>query len=181
MSTDWKVYCCELLSRHKRRIYAQLRLISDYLIAANPSLSMRIGDRACCNCLNATRKLPLKTTTCEQEQEQACSSSQPSPSVPADEAIQSKPSEPTPADTEDSGAYSDDMLPADATLSDVNEVLGIVRISLFSRKQQVWNQTYVGVKLQRVGDVLKKKLLFAVRHEERKTQDDGREMIKQLK
>ncbi|KAL5491417.1 hypothetical protein EMCRGX_G016700 [Ephydatia muelleri] len=45
----------------------------------------------------------------------------------------------------------------------------------------MWNQTYVGEKLQRVGDVLKKKVLLAVGHEERETQDDGLEMIKQLK
>ena len=90
----------------KRRIYARLRLVPD-LIAANPSLSMQIGDRACCNCLNAIRKLPLETPTSEQEQEQACSSAQPGSSVPADEAIQSTSSEPTPADTEDSDAYGD--------------------------------------------------------------------------
>ena len=181
MSINWKVYCCDPLSRHKRRIYARLRLVPDDLIAANPSLSMQIGDRACCNCLNAIRKLPLETPTCEQEQEQACSSAQPGSSVPADEAIQSTSSEPTPADTEDSDAYGDDMLPADATLCDVNKVLGIVGISPFRRKRRMWNQTYVGEKLQRVGDVLKKKVLFAVGHEEKETQDDGLEMIKQLK
>ena len=73
------------------------------------------------------------------------------------------------------------MLPADVTLCDVNKVLGIVGISPFRRKRRVWNQTYVGEKLQRVGDVLKKKVLFATGHEERETQDDGSEMIKQLK
>ena len=73
------------------------------------------------------------------------------------------------------------MLPADATLCNVNKVLGIVGISPFRRKRRMWNQTYVGEKLQRVGDVLKKKVLFAVGHEERETQDNGLEMIKQLK
>ena len=72
------------------------------------------------------------------------------------------------------------MLPADVTLCDVNKVLGIVGISPFRQKRQMWNQTYVGEKLQRV-DVLKKKVLFAVGHEERETQDNGLEMIKQLK
>ena len=65
--------------------------------------------------------------------------------------------------------YGDDMLPADVMLCDVNKVLGIVGISPFRQKQRMWNQTYVGDELQRVGGVLKKIVLFTVGHEERET------------
>ena len=45
----------------------------------------------------------------------------------------------------------------------------------------MWNQTYVEEKLRRVGGALKKKVMFAVGHKEKETQDDGRDMIEQLK
>ncbi|KAL5508956.1 hypothetical protein EMCRGX_G004228, partial [Ephydatia muelleri] len=177
MSLNRKIYCCDPFHCHQRHIYARLRVVSEAIIAAHPSLSMHSGDRACCNCLNKLRKMSPDATA--QDEEHASSTIQPGPSGLSYHTGQC--SEPTSAsaDTEDSD--TDNVLLADVGLLAVNEMLGVEGISPVRGKRKTRSNKYVGEKIRRVEDVIRKKVLFAVGAEDKEPQDDGREMIEQLK
>ena len=153
-------------------LYARLRVVPEAIIAAHPSLSIHSGDHACCNCLNKLRKLSPVATV--QDEEHA---DQPGPSGLSHHI--SRCSEPSAADTEDSD--TDDVLPADVQLLAVNEVLELEGISPVGGKRRTRSYKYVKEKVRRVEDVIRKKVLFAVGAGDKMPQDDGREMIQQLK
>ena len=79
-------------------------------------------------------------------------------------------------DTED----SDDALP----VTSVNDVLGLVGVSPIGGKRNIRSRTYVKEKITRAEGAIRKAILFAVGDEAMEQQDDdddGREMIEQLK
>ncbi|KAL5481806.1 hypothetical protein EMCRGX_G022050 [Ephydatia muelleri] len=100
------------------------------------------------------------------------------PSIPSVPSTVAESSAPTPVgtDTED----SDDALP----VTSVNEVLGLVGVSPIGGKRNIRSQRYVKEKITRAEGAIRKAVLFAVGNEAMEQQDDdddGREMIEQLK
>ena len=169
-SVNKKIYCCDPFQSHRRRIHARLRLVPLPMIKSNPSLGLRSGDRACCNCLNAIRKVTPEVPPTREHEEQAGPSN---PSVPSTVAECSDPT-PEGTDTKD----SDDALP----VTSVNEVLGLVGVSPIGGKRNIRSQSYVKEKITRAEGAIRKAVLFAVGDEAMELQDDdGREMIEQLK
>ena len=57
MSTKFRDFCCDPLKSHTRRIYSYHRVVPAAMITEHPSLCIRSGDLACCNCLRKIRKL----------------------------------------------------------------------------------------------------------------------------
>ena len=78
-------------------------------------------------------------------------------------------------DTED----SDNAPP----VTSVNDVLGLVGVSPIGGKRNIRSHTYVKEKITRAEGAIRKAILFAVGDEamEQQDDDDGREMIEQLK
>ncbi|KAL5508922.1 hypothetical protein EMCRGX_G004186 [Ephydatia muelleri] len=56
MSLDRHKYRSDPFKKHRRRIYSNLRVASEKLMAEYPSLSLRSGDLLCVNCLIAVTK-----------------------------------------------------------------------------------------------------------------------------
>ena len=61
MSLDRHKYCCDPFKKHRCRIYSNLRVAPEKLIAEYPSLSLRSGDLLCVNCLIAFSCAKKKT------------------------------------------------------------------------------------------------------------------------
>ena len=60
LSLDRHKYCSDPFKKHRRRIYSNLRVASEKLMAEYPSLSLRSGDLLCVNCLIAVKSIVLK-------------------------------------------------------------------------------------------------------------------------
>ena len=171
-SVNKKIYCCDPFRSHRRRIHARLRLVPLPMIKAHPSLGLRSGDRACCNCLNAIRKVTPDVSPTREQEEQAGPSTPSAPSTVAESSALT----PVGTDTEN----SDDAPP----VTSVNEILGLVGVSPIGGKRNIRSHTYVKEKITRAEGAIRKAILFAVGDEAMEQQDDdddGREMIEQLK
>ena len=113
-----------------------------------------------------------------QDEAHAGSTIQPGPSGLSDHTGQC--SEPTSASADTEGSDTDNVLLADVGLLAVNEMLGVEGIFPVRGKRKTRSNKYVGEKIRRVEDVIRKEVLFAVGAEDKEPQDDGREMIEQI-
>ena len=137
MSLDRHKYCSDPFKKHRRRIYSNLRVASEKLMAEYPSLSLRSGDLLCVNCLIAVKK------HCS---EAASEDAGPSGLSSQECAL------PTYSSTQDSDSSSDSDSPAAAgspALHKINKMLSSQEVSPI-RKRYVHSQRYVEEKCRRL-------------------------------
>ena len=170
MSLDRHKYCRDPFKKHRRRIYSNLRVAPEKLIAEYPSLSLRSGDLLCVNCLIAIKR------HCSE-----VASEHTGPSGLSQECA--VPSNFTPySSTQDSDSASDNDSPAGSpALHNINKTLSSQEVSPI-RKRYIHSQKYVAEKCRRLMEVVEENIQLATgARPEAVHTDDGAEIIQQLK